>query len=150
MARMLNSSKTAEDRFFDKVDITGTCWLWTASKNIDGYGHFKVNGVSSFAHRFAYHTFNKPLKFGDVVRHTCDTPWCVNPKHLLVGTHADNVADRVNRNRGAKGIENGTSKLTKEIIEYCRKSNKTYKKLAAQFGVSYSTMRRACVGITWN
>lgn len=108
-----------------------------------------LKGATNYAHRVSYILFVSPIKTNDVIRHTCDNPICVNPNHLLKGTHADNVRDRVSRNRSAKDEFNGRSKLTRTIVEKCRTSNKSYKVLAEEYSVSSSTMRRACVGLTW-
>lgn len=80
--------------------------------NSDGYGHiqFYINGVHShaLAHRIVYQIVNKCiLTSDDIVIHSCDNPSCCNPKHLFIGTHNDNVQDKVNKDRQAKGINNG-------------------------------------------
>ena len=141
--------KTDKQRLLDKTIQSGDCWLWTASVSYGGYGHFKYQGKSDYAHQVSYMIFIGSLIPGDVVRHSCDNPGCVNPNHLLKGTHNDNVQDRVARKRSAKGFGNGRSKLTSEIVKRCRRSDKSYKELAKEYGVSGSTMRRACVGLTW-
>jgi hypothetical protein len=71
------------------------CWLWRGKRNQKQYGRYRKAG----AHRivFAYH--NGGLDPNLVVRHTCDNPLCVNPDHLLSGTHADNMRDKVDRGR---------------------------------------------------
>ena len=75
------------------------CWLWTKSTNNDGYGHFGFKGRMIDAHRATAEIIYGPLTSDIVVRHSCDIPLCCNPKHLLMGTQADNIADCHRRKR---------------------------------------------------
>lgn len=139
--------RTTQERFDSKVHKTATCWLWTASVNCDGYGHFKLNGRCKAAHRVAWW-----LRYGtwpELLRHTCDNPACVNPDHLVVGTHASNVADRVAKGRSAKGIVNGRAKLTDAIVRTIRQSNETTAELARRYKVDFKSVDRARKKQTW-
>ena len=80
------------------------CTLWTgclAKKS--GYGLFSPNGKTRRAHRVAYEIFVGPIPDGMCVCHRCDTPSCINPTHLFLGTAAANVADRVAKGRSCRG-----------------------------------------------
>ena len=95
-------------RLWSRVKRGDGCWLWPGYCNADGHGIIKEGDQRHFVHRLAYQeAFGLSLSPDDVVRHACDTPNCVNPAHLQLGTHADNVADRVSRGRSATGPANG-------------------------------------------
>lgn len=107
-------------RFFDKFFRSEDgCWYWTAATDPNGYGRFGIRGKQTrLAHHVSYYLFKGEDPQGRVVRHTCDHPGCVNPDHLKVGTHADNVQDKVRKGRhsGARlaGEANGRTRLTDE------------------------------------
>lgn len=77
------------------------CWLWTGSKDKDGYGQLMLGGKRKKAHRVAYEQGRGAIPDGMSVCHKCDTPACVNPEHLFLDTQAGNVRDcrAKNRNR---------------------------------------------------
>jgi hypothetical protein len=75
------------------------CWPWIASQTDSGYGRLKVGKHYERAHRLVWELLNGPIPDGLVVRHNCDNKLCCNPEHLLLGTQADNIADRVERDR---------------------------------------------------
>lgn len=88
-----------QDNFFNKIDITIYCWLWTGWKNGKGYGSYTVNHKKYRAHRFIYEFFYGAIPKGLLILHDCDNPSCVYPGHLYAGTHKDNSDDMVNRGR---------------------------------------------------
>lgn len=91
------------DRFWPKVDKTAPsgCWLWTASKNEHGYGHFSLSHADACkAHRFAYLAVVGPIPEGLVLDHLCRNRACVNPDHL------EPVTQRTNARRGEAGTHN--------------------------------------------
>lgn len=96
------------DRWRQKVAFAGPddCWLWTASKDPDGYGRFQVptpNGQRHIrAHVWSYQHFKGPVPPGQVVMHSCDVRHCVNPAHLSLGTPRDNNDDKIAKGRQAK------------------------------------------------
>jgi hypothetical protein len=88
-------------RFWSKVEKGQGCWTWTAGRNADGYGWFKISGGPKVAHRVAWELTNGPIPEGLIVRHRCDNPPCVNPGHLELGTHKDNRRDCSQRGRAS-------------------------------------------------
>lgn len=126
----------------------GGCCVWQGSTK-DGYPKAMVNGVTRLVHRLIYEAANGPIRPADVVRHRCDNPLCINPAHLLIGTHADNVADRVARCRSASGVRNGRAKLTPESVAAIRASPATHTELAGRYGVDRKTIRLIRAGVIW-
>lgn len=79
--------------------------MWTAAQNVDGYGRFYFDGKFWMAHRLSYTLQVGEIPSGMQVLHVCDNPPCINIKHLFLGTNADNVADKVSKNRQAKNYK---------------------------------------------
>ena len=117
------------------------CVLWTGCISGNGYGSVRFRGARLGAHRVAYMLVNGDPT-GMVVRHTCDNPLCVNPLHLILGTHADNTRDCVVRGRRAVGKKMPHAKLTAEKAVEIFLSNETATALAARFGVGRTLIRR--------
>ncbi len=87
------------ERFMEKVNKTKTCWLWTATKHLFGYGGFSYQSKKIAAHRFSYLTFVGSIPAGKSVLHICDVPSCVNPDHLFLGDQKINVQDMDKKGR---------------------------------------------------
>jgi len=137
--------KTARQRFEAKyTKAESGCWDWRAGTVKDGYGRFWFNGKHVGAHRFSYEIYTGAIPEGLHILHKCDNPKCVNPEHIVLGTHTDNMADRNAKNRQAKvvqkGADNGGAKLTEanvlEIRELYATGKYHQKHLADMFGVS--------------
>lgn len=114
-----------------------TCRLWLGATNLKGYGNMSAgNGKASrLVHRIIFyleHGWWPPL-----VRHSCDTPCCVEPTHLLPGTPRDNTLDMFRRGRShtARGERASNTKLTEQQVREIRASSESYLVLAARYGV---------------
>lgn len=107
-----------KQRFFVKVKKTSSCWYWTASTVYNGYGRFRLNSKTLRAHRVSWIICNGDITHGLYVLHHCDNPSCVNPKHLWLGTQAENIQDAVSKDRMATGEQNGRSAIRRKQLIY--------------------------------
>ena len=138
------------ERFWDKVARCepSECWEWEAYTDRDGYGRFSLNGRKERAHRVALRLDGR-YPAGQVVRHTCDNPGCVNPAHLKAGSQRENMRDRGRRNREPCGERNGQSRLTREDVKKIRAADRPSKELANRFGTTASNIREIRSGRSW-
>lgn len=132
-------------RFEEKImpEPNTGCWIWMGAMLPTGYGRFKLKGRSSPAHRVSHSLYKGDVLFGTLVCHTCDNKWCVNPDHLYIGTHSENVLDSYRRNRmtSKKGTDHSMSKLKNNDIIFIRASLSPRKLLANQFNVTVSNIQ---------
>lgn len=101
-------------RYVKKTD--GGCWEWTGCKCSGGYGHIQDQYPADRmvkAHRASYELHKGPIPEGLDVLHACDNKWCVNPEHLAVGTHQENIMDAAR-----KGLL--PAKLTPDMVRAIR------------------------------
>jgi len=118
---MPRTPRPAIERFLEKVEQTDSCWLWAAACFTNGYGAFRDGPKQRRAHRWAYEHFVGPIPPTTVVMHTCDTPRCVNPNHLRLGTDLDNQRDMTAKGRGRTGSRNGFAKLNDDDVRAIRR-----------------------------
>lgn len=143
-------SRPVEERFWEKVQKSDGCWIWTGCTSGDGYGAIKdVGGKKQIStHRLSWKLHNgSEIPQGMMICHSCDNPVCVNPSHLWLGTPDDNMKDRDRKGRHVpcKGQKNGNTVLTKaSVIEMRLLMDKdiiTDKGAAELYGIS---RRHAC------
>lgn len=146
--------KTLEQRFWAKVHKTDTCWLWTAAKINGGYGSIGYGDKMVLAHRLSWELHNGPTHEELCVLHKCDAPACVNPDHLFLGTHADNMTDMTKKGRRVStprsGESNGRAKLTVAQVRDIRaREGQSQRALAKEFGLGQTQISHILSGKGW-
>ena len=142
-------------RFWAKVDRTGDCWIWTASKKRFGYGRFMLHGRQWTAPRVAWVIVHGSIPEGLHILHRCDNPPCVRPDHLFTGTNADNVADKQakGRARTAQGSLSGMAKLDEASVVAIRHAyasgDASTPQLAREYGVTTGLIGAIIRGTIW-
>lgn len=102
-----SDARPVEERFWEKVIKTNTCWIWTGGK-VAGYGRMWIGSRtdgsrrSIYTHQLSFQLHKGIIPSGMFVLHTCDNPPCVNPEHLYLGDALQNGADMRNRERSPK------------------------------------------------
>lgn len=148
------AKKTLKELFERRFEVKNKddCWEWNGRIDKHGYGRFSHKTKhSELAHRVSYRLYvNNEIK-GIVIRHKCDNPKCVNYNHLLAGTHKENTADMIERDRGflKSGENNPFSKLTQAQALEILKSNLPQKQLAEIYNVSSGAINHIKRRSTW-
>lgn len=146
-------------RFLTRIAVEGECWRWMPGPGHRRYGsfhlgkHFPGRRIRP-AHQASFLLHHGLIPDGLHVLHTCDNHRCVNPAHLYLGTHQQNMQDRKNRNRGFRGTgaSNPSAKLSEADaleIQRLRREGMTYPEIGKRYGVSKNATRRICVGLNW-
>lgn len=137
------------------------CWMWRGANGLptNPYGQVRIgrNGqtVHALAHRFMYELVKGPIPSGLYACHTCDTPLCINPDHIFLGTLLDNSRDAVKKGRLPEmwGEHAPNSKLTWEQVTHIRslppENRPTGRTLAKQLGVTETTISEILHYKTW-
>ena len=140
------------DRFYCYVNRTESCWLWTGGRSAGGYGRFWLNGANIYAHRYSYIMENGEIGPSMKVLHRCDTPSCVRPDHLFLGTNRDNTADMIAKGRKVqpRGEGHGMARLTEDQVRGIRgESGLSQREIAAKYGVSQPLVSAIRTGKLW-
>lgn len=137
------------------------CWLWKSTTNKHGYGLIAVGGKGEgqlLAHRVAWEIANGPIPKGTwVVMHTCDTPTCVNPAHLKLGTQSDNLLDMRAKRRGhdgfavdpIRGEAHHDARFTEDDVRAIRASSESSTVIAERYGVHRTSIIKIRSRKTW-
>ena len=156
----LSFPDTEKNRFYSRVKIPNKngCMIWVGKigKKDNRYGQFSSKNKKVLtAHRYSYELYFGKIPTGLFVLHTCDTPACVCPDHLFIGTQHDNAVDMRIKNRGFNnsGENHGRAILTlnkvRQIRELYTGANGEIKELSLQFSVSKSTISNIVNNKTW-
>lgn len=155
MRRPGPAPRSVAERFWPKVNrsTASACWEWTAGTNRWGYGRLNVDAKRGpqLAHRISWELANGPIPDGLCVLHRCDNAPCVNPRHLYLGTPADNWQDCMARGRDVhvRGDANGKTKVTDVDLTRIRvlaDAGLTQTAIAQQFRIHNSHVSRILSG----
>lgn len=137
---MTDVDESVRKRFEAKAAVKDGCWEWQACKDGSGYGRLLVDGRARKAHRVAYQLYCGEVPSGLCVLHRCDNPACVNPKHLFLGTHLENMQDMIvkGRKRCLYGEKHHGAKLTAAAVIAIRQDPRRGEDVAKDYGVSRS------------
>lgn len=125
------------------------CWIWGKTIASDGYGKISIKSKQQPAHRISYEFFNGEIPENMMVCHKCDNRSCVNPAHLFLGTHQDNMSDMTKKKRQAHNESHGASKLTEQQVIDIYLSDKTQLELANEYGVTRRSINYIKNGKNW-
>jgi hypothetical protein len=125
-----------DDTRLASIMVTNTCWLWMGSTDNKGYAFVGKHPNASkniYGHRWAYEYFVSPIPEGMNVLHRCDVRNCLNPDHLFLGTHSDNMADMKAKGRARSGGPK-RRRFTPEQVRAIRSDSRSHAAVARDHG----------------
>lgn len=130
--------------------VTG-CWLWNKRINPDGYGEMGYLGKKERSHRVSALEFCAEDIKGKVVMHMCDTPACVNPFHLEVGTQLANIKDRHSKGRTARAEQKGhhSWEQVNEARRLAEEEGMSRKEIAVTLGFKTTALQAILTYKSW-
>jgi len=121
MSKLERLKVSVAERFWPKVEMSAGCWQWLGAKIPAGYGTLQVKENTKLAHRISWEIHCGEIPAELFVLHHCDNKICVNPDHLFLGTHRDNVDDAVRKGRHLHGEKHHKTKLTDDDVYTIRR-----------------------------
>jgi hypothetical protein len=142
-----------------EIDTVTGCWVWKNSGDRRGYGmikHAHFGSVAMYVHRAMWYACGREIPEGMILLHACDNPKCCNPDHLSLGTHKENTADMLGKDRQHSKLSNDDVVNLKEMISIYGNESTTpkqwvdfYKSQAKIYNVSPQTIRLIHQGKIW-
>jgi hypothetical protein len=156
---MISYTQKDIDKFWGKIifpeDEVNDCWEYNGFKDRDSYGDFKASGKTIRANRFSFMIHNPDINIdGLIIRHSCHNPGCVNPKHLSSGTQQDNINDKLEASRQAKGENHWSSKHSdsdvKNLLDFILENKyKNSTELCLKFNMIFTGINQIINNTTW-
>ena len=135
----------AKERFERQINKTPTCWLWTGKGRAGPYGQMSYRNSMILVHRLAILFEGIDIPSNMDVLHRCDTPLCVNPDHLFLGDHRDNMQDKAKKGRAPSKLT--AAQVVKISQELAR--GRSANSLSIEYGVVPHTIGDIRDGVTW-
>lgn len=142
--------RSLAERFWAQTEKRGrkVCWEWRGAVTPTGYGKLQGRRPGSivYAHRVCWSLHHRSISSGVSVLHRCDNPRCVNPAHLFIGSHKDNMRDMSRKGRCSN------QRLNPFAVRSARKlraRGARVAEIAVRLGVHSTTIQRALSGRTW-
>lgn len=138
---------------FFEINAVSGCWEWLGKKR-GGYGMFSADHKNHLAHRLMYVKYNGNIPENKNVCHKCDNPSCVNPQHLWLGTHQENMTDMITKKRDKKsyGSANHLATITEKEareIKIKHKEGMNMREIHRALNISYRVIQHICAGESW-
>jgi hypothetical protein len=135
--------------FWMRVDKSESCWEWDGYIYPNGYGSHKVQGVTTYAHRYSWVIHFGPIPENMCVCHKCDNRKCVNPSHLFLGTHQDNMRDMDEKDRRTLPKGQKISVEQAKRIKELGIQGVHFNEIAYTYGLKRCTVANIVAGRIW-
>jgi hypothetical protein len=149
--RATSRGYSIDDKFWLMVERRGDddCWHWLGGVGPKGYGKASLYRLVIGAHVLSWIVNTGDITNGFLVCHSCDNPTCVNPKHLFLGTHDDNMKDMDSKGRRRICEQHPFAKLDWDKVRDIRASGESSRSIANRLGVSHKAILAVRNNQTW-